>query len=271
MSPPTRHDAPEPNQAPAEQSSNPLEQFGRSFAYSALQTPINGIADTVDHLAGTHILPNVQFIDAPAPQKPFSAGWHAEQLGSALGMLVPFIATHKALGATGLNAFSAENASTQMLLARSATSGFVLDGLLRPGDPNAQGANYWLGRAGNGVIGAATFSAFTGASIGLKSIAGEMAGTTASRLLKNNIVGGALSGIPIGAISTELHSRIDTGHGASLQQLGEGAYGMAFAGGVLGGIGSWEKIIPAEKHSANRSMHSKCAQQILQNRKRKSG
>ncbi|MBS1955166.1 MAG: hypothetical protein JST89_13345 [Cyanobacteria bacterium SZAS-4] len=222
---------------PAAQSGNPLEQFGRAFAYSAIQTPISGIADTVDHLAGTHILPSVQFIDAPAPEKPFSVGWHAEQLGSALGMLVPYLATHKALGATGIEAFSAEKASTQMLLARSATSGFVLDGFLRPGDANAQGANYWLGRAGNGVIGAATFSAFTGASIGLKSIAGEFEGTTAAKLLRNNIVGGALSGIPIGAASAELHSRIDTGHGATLQQLGEGAYGMAFVGGALGGIG----------------------------------
>lgn len=233
---------------PAAQSGNPLEQFGRAFAYSAIQTPISGIADTVDHLVGTHILPSVQFIDAPAPEKPFSVGWHAEQLGSALGMLVPYLATHKALGATGLNVFSAEKASTQMLLARSATSGFVLDGILRPGDQNAQGANYWLGRAGNGVIGAATFSAFTGASIGLKSIAGEFEGTTAAKLLKNNIVGGALSGIPIGAVSTELHSRIDTGHGASLQQLGEGAYGMAFVGGALGGIGQL-----GENHSSGKT------------------
>lgn len=222
---------------PAAQSGNPLEQFGRAFAYSALQTPISGIADAVDHIAGTHLLPSVQFIDAPAPEKPFSVGWHAEQLGGALGMLVPYLATHKALGATGINAFSAEKASTQMLLARSATSGFILDGFLRPGDANAQGANYWLGRAGNGVIGAATFSAFTGASIGLKSIAGELEGTTAAKLLRNNIVGGALAGIPIGAASTELHSRIETGHGASLQQLGEGAYQMAFVGGALGGIG----------------------------------
>lgn len=232
-----RQEAAELIPSPAEHSSNPLEQFGRSFAYSAIQTPINGIADTVDHLAGTHILPNVQFIDAPAPEKTFSVGWHAEQLGSALGMLVPYLATHKALGATGLNAFSAEKASTEMLLARSATSGFIMDGFLKPGDPNAEGANYWMGRAGNGIVGAATFSAFTGASIGLKSIAGEIEGTTASRLLKNNIVAGALSGIPIGAASTDLHSRISTGHGASLQQLGEGAYQMSLVGGVLGGIG----------------------------------
>lgn len=237
MSESARQETAEQIPKPAAQPGNPLEQFGRAFAYSALQTPISGIADTVDHLAGTHILPSVQFIDAPAHDKPLSVGWHAEQLGSALGMLVPYLATHKALGATGLNVFSAEKASTQMLLARSATSGFVLDGVLRPGDPNAQGANYWLGRAGNGVIGAATFSAFTGASIGLKSIAGEMESATAAKLLKNNIVGGVLSGIPIGIASTELHSRLETGHGASLQQLGEGAYGMAFAGGVLGGIG----------------------------------
>ncbi len=248
MSESTRPENTEQTAKTAAQSGNPLEQFGRAFAYSALQTPISGIADTVDHLAGTHILPNVQFIDAPAPEKPLSVGWHAEQIGSALGMLVPFLATHKALGATGLDVFSAEKASTQMLLARSATSGFVLDGLLRPGDANAQGANYWLGRAGNGVIGAATFSAFTGASIGLKSIAGEFEGTTAARLLKNNIVGGALSGIPIGAVSTELHSLIDTGHSASLQQLGEGAYGMAFVGGALGGIGQL-----GENHSSGRT------------------
>lgn len=237
MSLPARHDAPDPTIGQQERSSNPFEQFGRSFAYSALQTPINGIADTVDHLAGTKILPNVQFMDAPAPQKAYSAGWHAEHLGSALGMLVPYLVTHKALGATGINVFSAEKASTQMLLARSATSGFVLDGVLRPGDPNRQGSDYWLHRAGSGVIGAATFSAFTGSSIGLKSIARDVQNTTVSRLLGNSIVGGALAGVPIGVASTDLHSRLETGHGASLQQLGEGAYGMAFVGGALGGIG----------------------------------
>ncbi len=237
MSQPVRPESNELIPKAAAHPSNPLEEFGRAFAYSALQTPVNGVVDTIDHIAGSHILPKVQVIDAPAPEKPFSVGWHAEQLGSALGLLVPYLATHKALEATGLNVFSAEKASTQMLLARSATSGFVLESLLRPGDANAQGSNYWLGRVGNGVVGAATFSAFTGASIGLKSIASGYEGSVAANLLKNNIVAGSLVGLPIGAASAELYSRLETGHGASLRQLGEGAYGMALVGGALGGLG----------------------------------
>jgi len=216
---------------------NPIEEFGRAFAYGAIQNPINGIVDAVDHVAGTKLLPKVQLIEAPVPEKPFSIGWHAEQLGNAAGMLVPFLAIRKGLGASGLNVFSAENASTRMLLAQSATTGFLMDSMLRPGDPTSQGASYWLGRAGAGVVGAATFAAFTGVGVGLKGLAANYEGTLGSSLLKNNIVAGALAGLPIGLASTEIQSRIDTGHDASLQQLGEGAYAMTLVGGALGGLG----------------------------------
>lgn len=74
-------------------SNNPIYQLGHSFAYSLAQAPVNGAAQLLDMTAGTKLLPKVQFMEAPQPTIPYSAGWFAQQLGSALGMLPTFIAT----------------------------------------------------------------------------------------------------------------------------------------------------------------------------------
>src|ERR1700722_6471144 len=74
---------------------NAAEDFVRSIAYSAVQEPISGLTQIADGLLNTNLLPKVQFI-AKAEAAPFgSLDWHAQQVGSAVGMLLPFMLVGK--------------------------------------------------------------------------------------------------------------------------------------------------------------------------------
>src|SRR3982750_70076 len=80
-----------------------------SALYTALQEPVSGVTQIVDEFTGTKLLPKVQFLDAPVQAQFGTADWHAQQVGSAVGMLLPFMLVGK--GVRGVLGSSTEEMS----------------------------------------------------------------------------------------------------------------------------------------------------------------
>ncbi len=213
-----------------------------SALYTAIQEPISGVTQIVDEFAGTKYLPKVQFIGAPVQAQFGSADWHAQQVGSAVGMLLPFMLVGK--GVRGVLGTSAEEASLMsrkaafgMSMKEAGLTGFAYDAVLRPSDSkNAGLGQFLLDRGTQGAVGAGTFMTLTGASLGLNRFAGSamIERSALVPLLKNPIASGVLSGIPAGLFSAEASSLTKTGHLASGTELGQAVYGMAVIGGAFG-------------------------------------
>ena len=120
-----------------------VEDFGQSALHTAIESPINGAVQFIDHAANVH-LPELDIIGAPTHD---SVGAKAGALvGAAADLVGLSIATGgvaDALGAGGI--------------AAAAATGAIYGGLLTPSD--AKSKNFLLDRAENGAIGAATFAA----------------------------------------------------------------------------------------------------------------
>lgn len=223
-----------------------IKDFAQSALYAGVQTPIDGITQLVNHVADSDVLPAVQLIDAPHQAEFGSASWHAQQVGGAAGMLVPFLAVTK-LTRGGMNkmgltaaesAVGAEglwNTRAKLAIAESGISGFIYDAALKPVAPGE--GNFWEARLKHGLTGAATFSTLTASSIGLRGL-----GTTAlakatgtAGLLRSEVAVGALSGVPAGLVAAESNSLLTHGRHASAKDLAQSAYMMSFVGGALAG------------------------------------
>lgn len=74
---------------------NPLQEAALAAFRSSIETPINGIGQLANKAAGTQIVPEIQVYKPGSEPEPYSALWHAHQVGTAAGMLLPFALTHK--------------------------------------------------------------------------------------------------------------------------------------------------------------------------------
>ncbi len=81
----------------------------QSFAYSLIQSPLEGVSQTIDHSIGHSLGSNLYgktrdlIIAAPKEAKFGSAEWHGQAIGGALGIMPWFLATRAALrGSAGL-------------------------------------------------------------------------------------------------------------------------------------------------------------------------
>ncbi len=235
-------------QPPAEQHKGVTDILGdavHSALYTAIQEPVSGVTQIVDEVAGTKLLPRVQFLSAPEQAKFGTADWHAQQFGSAVGMLLPFMLVGKGVrGALGTSAEGASLMSTKaafgMSIKEAGLTGFAYDAILRPSDTNHTGGlgGFLMDRGTQGLVGAGTFMTLTGSSLGLRSLGGVERSASLS-LLRNPIVNGVLSGVPAGLFSAEAGSLTKTGHLASAQELGQSVYGMAVIGGGFGAVHSF--------------------------------
>lgn len=208
-----------------------------SALYSGLQSPASGVIQLVDKTLGTEILPTVQFMEPPKPQPFGSKAWHAQQLGSGIGMIAPFLVASKfsqgAMGKMGLTAAAESSAlvRTSAAISQGALAGFSFDFAMRP--VNASEGDFWTARMKHGAVGAATFATLTAGSLGLRSVLGT-AGAAVPRLKEVGI--GAASAAPAGLLSAELDAQTFHGRHATSKELLESAYGMVFVGAGLGGL-----------------------------------
>lgn len=254
------------HQAALERAKQPpnglFEDFARSVGHSAIQTPLNAVTQLIDKTTGTELLPKVQIgmLEAPAAAQFGTANYWAQQSGSAIGMIAPFL-----LAGKGVKTFTragmtetqlAANLSSRTILGLSTKeavlTGAVHDSLLRPVDQNST-QPFLVGKALNGANGAMTMFALS--TIGRQFT--PAAGVSTSRflsLVKNPYTGGMVSGLGAGAVSAQGHEylsnlKFDSASSfarsattdakfASLKETAETAFTM----GVIGvGFGAYHK------------------------------
>lgn len=228
-------------------------------AYTGLQSPVQGLAQLVDRTTGAHLEKNVTVMEAPSPADFGTAKWHAQQVGSAAGMLAPFMlvakGTHAAVGriagvelaATEATANSLLSGRNGRLIAESALSGFVYDSTLRPvtdaevahkralTENDSTGpvtaSEFWMHRGMHGISGAATFATLTASTLGLRHYGvGKIAGRA------EHVLSGALAGLPAGIVNAETNSLLHTRKFAGTEELAKSAYTMSFIGGAMGAL-----------------------------------
>ncbi|HEY9676839.1 MAG TPA: hypothetical protein V6C76_02470 [Drouetiella sp.] len=250
-------------QPPAEHKSTSdiLSDAVHSALYSAVQEPVTGLTQIYDAFKGngSNVASKVQFMEAPKAAQFGTADWHAQQIGSAVGMLAPFMLMHKGVkgtlgaagfgveraGMTGITAAEdmsllAKRTSFGMNMAEAGITGFGYDAFLRPSDSNHTGdlSQFLADRGTQGTIGAATFMTMTGAGLGLNRLAGSsmLEKSALVPILKNPITSGVLSGVPAAFVSTESHSLVKTGELASSTELAQSVYQMSLIGGGFGAV-----------------------------------
>lgn len=226
-----------------------------SAIYSGLQSPIVSTGQIADKFLQkadikSNIADAVNVMPAPEHEQFGTARWHAQQVGGAVGMILPFMATKGALSKSGLS-FAARTEASALagsrllstanaaLIADGAAAGFAYDFLLRPVEQQDMD-KFWTARTKHGFTGAATFGTLTAGSVTLRHLSRPLAASLAeapkSLRVASDAVHGALPGIPAGIVSADVNSLLTKGKLATGRERYEGAYTMTFAGGALGAL-----------------------------------
>ncbi len=190
-----------------------LGEFAHSFAFSATQSPLNGVVQLADKTLGTNFLPKVQVIDGPEATKSGSAEWHGQILGGAAGVACDFLLLRKVFGARAAEV----PLSTQVK--RSALTGAVLNGIFRP---TSNDEDFLTARMRGATLGALTFGSMAALQRPVENLLGK--GGVRSALLS-----GVIIGAPVGAGEAWLNNV----SGGKKQDVAEAAYASALTGGLL--------------------------------------
>ncbi|MBI4534530.1 MAG: methyltransferase domain-containing protein [Candidatus Melainabacteria bacterium] len=222
--------------------------FARSIGHSAIQTPLDGISQLVNYVKGKEVLPHVQLVEAPRQAQFGSANWHAQQIGGAVGLILPFGIVNKGIrsvgGLTGrLGRLVGLGKWLETPLAKSAlpvleagTTGATFEGLLRP--VQTEEGDFITARLHNATAGALTFGTLQATTMGLKGLstakhAAEQPWliSSTSRDLRRHLIAGGFAGI----VDAEARSLLSGKGPADLTQLTQSAYGFMWVGGALRG------------------------------------
>lgn len=214
----------------AESDRTLFEDFARSAAYSAVQSPVKALAQPVDRLFGTKLEQTVSVLDPPQQAKFNSESYWSQQMGHAVGTAATFYVASRlvkgsmrhGLTEAQLTAKLSERGVLGLTLKEAALTGFLHDSVLRPqeaGDPRG----FLETRLGNGLNGVATMTVLTGAAFGFKraGVPGE-----AFRA--------ALSGAPAGVVNANVEAFLRTGELASLDDTTKSVVTMSVIGGSFG-------------------------------------
>lgn len=227
-----------------------MKELALSVVYSAVEQPALGVAQVFSNDAMRSVKNTFSAvgIDAPRHADFNTSEWYAQNIGSGIGMIVPFALTKMGLGKIG--AFGKATAVESSLLSRktaigltlkeSAITGGVYGAAFTPSDERARDAGlgaFVLDRGISGVGSAAAFSMMTAGSLGMGALAKtasvERIGLASA--IKNPVVVGAFSGLPGGAFSVQYDSVVRRQRFATVQEMTESMFGMAVGGAVLGG------------------------------------
>lgn len=210
---------------------------GRAAAYSMVQSPLDGAAQLLDKTTGSKFLPSLHLMDAPSETQFASAKWHAQQIGSAAGMALPFLILHKGVSNFSRSALELTlgGASARHLgksagksIIDSALTGAAYGGIFTPVSSDD---DFYKARWKESAIGAATFATFTGASSALKGFdrVSPKANLKEIQSFKNAVI----AGLPAGAVCAEGRSLAESGKHADAIDLLKSAYSFSFVGGAL--------------------------------------
>ena len=125
---------------------NGVEDFFHAAAYGAIQTPIDGITQLVDHLTPAH-LPHLELISAPTHDSLWTSA------GKLTGAVIDFAVLQKVLGSAAPKFFGAE--STAPMWLRSGATGAAFQMMM----PASENGNYFLNKTRDVGIGFGIFGA----------------------------------------------------------------------------------------------------------------
>lgn len=217
-----------------------------------------GVSQIIDKSAGTTIMNSVKSglatVGISAPEEAQgSIGQHAQMLGNAVGMMLPYVLLHKSMGRGAARVFGEET-----LVARSSTAlmggrafgaetakhaglafgtGFVYDSLVRPSDENLNGLSFVQDRFLNGLTGGTTMATLSASSFGLARLGGSEAikSRFARAVLGDPIGTSVLAAVPAGLVSAEAHALRGGNLLPTAAEAGQSVYQMAFVGFAFGG------------------------------------
>ena len=223
---------------------NPLNDFARSAAYSAVQSPIKALMQPVDRALGTSLEKATTFMEPAKEAKFNSTEYWAQQGGHAVGMLGTFWVASQVAKGTMRHGLTEQQLVTRLgqrgvlglSLKEAALTGFLHDSILRPTDPKDT-RSFISSRLGSGFNGALTMTTLTATSIGLKGMG-----------LKNEFAKGIIAGLPAGFVSAHTDSFLRTGNLASRADVGKSMVTMSVLGG---GFGAYHQL--RGKHESGRS------------------
>ncbi len=219
-----------------------IEEFGHAALYSGIQAPVQGLTQLVD----SKLAEQLTFIPPPEEAPFLSSRWHAQQAGSATGMLLPFMATRRTMKECGLSIAARHQShflrggeliarSNKLLVADGAATGFACDFLMQP--VSGQEGNFWMARTKHGITGSLTMGSLTAASIRLSKVGGSCAAQlTGLKKATRDIANGGLAGIPAGVLNADTSALLFKGRLATNQERIKSAYTMTFAGAALSGM-----------------------------------
>ncbi len=215
-----------------EDSDSALEGFGKSLINSAVQNPINSLSQIGSSISGFK-LPELHYFDPAAPAD--GTQKFAQQAGSVVGMLVPFMLARKAVGFSASKLNIEFSGSVLSSAGEQAATGAVMGFALTPSSDG------FSGRVKNALIDAGTFGVMGAASSKLASsfaFTGEA--PLANRIMRSSLFGIG-SGIPGGFANAELTSIVNKGQVASVSEIRDDVASFAILGGIFGGIDALHK------------------------------
>ncbi len=241
---------------------NFLQGVGQSFLYSLIQSPVEGLAQTIDHTIGasadTHLYGQVKdrIIAAPKAAAFGTAEWHGQSIGAALAIIPWFLATRSVVRAAAslapetaaLVVSEAEasaahkliSATSGKLILESGSTAAVFNAAFKP--VTAADNNYWQAKSESMASDFTTFSTLTASSITLSN--GLRSATLpllekypgASQIVQKGsaVLAGSLSGIPAAAVQTAAeYASSGNKDSLSFSNFAKNAYTFVFIGGSL--------------------------------------
>ncbi|CAN5297233.1 hypothetical protein BH10CYA1_BH10CYA1_28940 [soil metagenome] len=210
-----------------------VKEFVNSLLYNAAESPWKGIKQ----LVGAP-LPDLNIASQPQTESAGTSKWFAQQIGGAIGSVIPFAFTAVIMKKCAFAEGSTINASRIPLglsLKQSAITGFVSEFVTRPA--TADGASALTERTLNGLGGSVNMIALSASSAWLGKVL--PLGTTTGANLGFNIlrstITGAASGVPTGLVSAEFNALRSGQFLPTATEAEQSVLSMVVGGGVLGG------------------------------------
>jgi hypothetical protein len=216
-----------------------LGDFVGAAAYSAIQVPSVAVAQILDQATGSKVAENLTLVQKPEAADFGSAKWHVQQVGAAVGGLVPFFG---ALALTKKLSFATD--AEEFALAHSKSSAAATASTFRTGEMTAagflQGALFEPGsnkeqmledRFKQGITSGITMGSMHVLSNKFSTLFGASA--TDATLLSKSLTTG-LAGAGAGAIGLNVDELL-SGRKISHEERVQSIYQAAFTGAALGG------------------------------------
>ncbi len=213
------------------------------------------IASAITGVKALKALPSqLAKVGLTAPARPNSAiDEHAQMLGSAVGMMLPYLALHGAARGTAAKIFGEQAVAqtAELALARrgqfglttareaglSFATGFTYDSVFRVSADPKDGSSLAKTRVLNGLTGGSTMAVLTTASFGLGRLAqtDALKPTWIKTALTHPISSGVISAVPAGLAQSEFSALRQGQVLPSKADVKRNVYQMAFVGFALGG------------------------------------